>query len=269
MKEHNRQSMFAWRTAGAAATLVLICAAPAVAACQPGTACDPGPRPVGNQSASFSGPVNAAGVPLLPTPVVNTRQPADAIGNEGAGQVIRQAGPAAAFWFKTIAPFGQLASVDGAIDPATGNPTIRGLGPSFNGNSCFMCHSQPAIGGSSPGVGTPGFTANPQIAVAKAFGRPIPRIIRRSSRQMARFARLGSFLVRQNRRTLDGGVHQLFTIQGRTDAPAGCVAPQPDVATQLANNNVSFRIPTPTFGLGLIENVADADLINNAAQEHR
>jgi CxxC motif-containing protein (DUF1111 family) len=30
---------------------------------------------------------------------------------------------------------------------------------------------------------------------------------------------------------------------------------------------VSFRIPTPTFGLGLIENVSDADLINNAAQE--
>jgi CxxC motif-containing protein (DUF1111 family) len=36
---------------------------------------------------------------------------------------------------------------------------------------------------------------------------------------------------------------------------------------QLANNNVSFRIPTPTFGLGLIENVADADLISTAERE--
>jgi hypothetical protein len=100
---------------------------------------------------------------------VNTRQPPDANGNEGAGQVIRQGGSATAFWFKTIAPFGQLASVDGAADAASGNPTIRGLGPSFNGNSCFMCHSQPAIGGSSPGIETPGFTENPQIAVAKAL----------------------------------------------------------------------------------------------------
>jgi hypothetical protein len=52
-------------------------------------------------------------------------------------------------------------------------------------------------------------------------------------------------------RTLDGGVHGLYTIQGRFDAPVGCFAPQPDVAIQLANNNVSFRIPTPTFGIGL------------------
>ena len=31
---------------------------------------------------------------------------------------------------------------------------------------------------------------------------------------------------------------------------------------------MSFRIPTPTFGLGLIENVADADLVSNLQQEH-
>jgi CxxC motif-containing protein (DUF1111 family) len=68
-------------------------------------------------------------------------------------------------------------------------------------------------------------------------------------------------------RVLDGGVHSLFTIQGRADAPPGCVISQPDVAAQLANKNVSFRIPTPTFGLGLIENVSDADLINNVQQE--
>jgi hypothetical protein len=54
--------------------------------------------------------------------------------NEGAGQVLKQAGPAAAFWFKTIASFGQIASGDGADDPGTRNPTLRGLGPSFNGN---------------------------------------------------------------------------------------------------------------------------------------
>jgi CxxC motif-containing protein (DUF1111 family) len=198
---------------------------------------------------------------------VNTRQPPDAAGNEGAGQVIRQGGTSTGFWFKTIAPFGQAAGVNGGIDPSTGNPTIRGLGPSFNGTSCFMCHSQPSIGGSSPGPGTPGFTANPQIAAAKALNAANPEdysafITPNGPVREARF-----ILSESDRRALDGGVHGLFTIQGRSDAPPGCFAAQPDVAAQLANNNVSFRIPTPTFGLGLIENVADADLINNAAQE--
>jgi CxxC motif-containing protein (DUF1111 family) len=209
-------------------------------------------------------------VPLLRTPIVNTRQPADATGNEGAGQVLKQAGAAAAFWFKTIASFGQLASVDGADDPGSGNPTLPGLGPSFNGNSCFMCHSHPAIGGTSPGPGTPGFQVNPQIALAKAFRavnlQDFSAFL--TSNGPVREARFIVDEADRNRRTLDGGVHSLFTIQGRTDAPAGCIAPQPDVAAQLANNNVSFRIPTPTFGLGLVENLSDADLISNAGREH-
>ena len=260
--------MFAWRAVGVATILGLI--GTATAECPRGTSCDPGPRPVGGQFSSFLGPVNSAGVPLLRTPIVNTKQPSDANGNEGAGQVIRQGGGATGFWFKTIAPFGQLASVDGAEDPVTGDPTIRGLGPSFNGNSCFMCHSHPAIGGSSPGPGTPGFRENPQIALARVFGA-------NNLENYSAFitpngpVREARFIVSEsdrNRRTLDGGVHGLFTIQGRTDAPSGCFAPQPDIATQLANNNVSFRIPTPTFGLGLIENVSDADLIINAQREH-
>jgi CxxC motif-containing protein (DUF1111 family) len=239
-----------------------------VAACPFRASCDPGPRPVGSQSAPFTGPVDNTGAALLQTPVIDTTQPPDANGNEGAGQVLRQAGTATAFWFKTIATFGQLASVNGAVDPVTNNPTILGLGPAFNGNSCFMCHSQPAIGGTSPGIGTPSFNGNPQIAVAKAFGATNPEnysafITPNGPIREARF------IVTENRgRQLDGGVHELFTIQGRTDAPAGCVATQPDVNTQLANNNVSFRIPTPTFGLGLVENVADEDLVNNAEREH-
>jgi CxxC motif-containing protein (DUF1111 family) len=260
--------MLTLRAVNVFATLFFVSAA--AAQCPRGTACDPGPRPVGSQSASFSGPVNTAGVPLLRTPIVNTRQPADAIGNEGAGQVLKQAGAATAFWFKTIASFGQFASVDGADDTGTGNPTLAGLGPSFNGNSCFMCHSHPAIGGTSPGPGTPGFQLNPQIALAQAF-----RAV--NFQDFSAFltpngpVREAHFIVNEadrTRRTLDGSVHALFTIQGRTDAPAGCIAPQPDVAAQLANNNVSFRIPTPTFGLGLVENVSDADLISNAGREH-
>jgi hypothetical protein len=32
-----------------------------------------------------------------------------------------------------------------------------------------------------------------------------------------------------------------------------CNLAQPDFATQVANHNVIFRIPTPVFGLGLVE----------------
>ena len=38
-----------------------------------------------------------------------------------------------------------------------------GLGPRFNLDGCAGCHSQPAIGGTSPAV-------NPQFAIATAFG---------------------------------------------------------------------------------------------------
>ena len=40
----------------------------------------------------------------------------------------------------------------------------------------------------------------------------------------------------------DGGVHNLFVITGRADAPAGCRVQQPDFANL---SNFSLRIPTP------------------------
>jgi CxxC motif-containing protein (DUF1111 family) len=57
-------------------------------------------------------------------------------------------------------------------------------------------------------------------------------------------------------------VHDLFTITGRTDA-AGCNIAQPDFATALSQNNVIFRIPTPTFGAGLIEGIKDSTIVAN------
>jgi len=63
---------------------------------------------------------------------------------------------------------------------------------------------------------------------------------------------------------LDGAVHELFTIQGRSDA-TGCTLAQPDFATQIANGNIIFRIPTPLFGLGLVEKYSDATLQANLA----
>src|SRR5689334_7745969 len=50
-----------------------------------------------------------------------------------------------------LAIFKEVASVSGTIPGEPGT----GLGPTFNGNSCALCHAQPAVGGSSPGLRSP------------------------------------------------------------------------------------------------------------------
>ena len=114
----------------------------------------------------------------------------------------------------------------------------EGLGPTFNLDSCSGCHSQPAIGGTSPAT-------NPQVAIATAAGAKnvVPSFI--TANGPIREARF----VRNRDGSPDGGVHGLFVITGRSDAP-GCNIAQPDFAAELARNNVVFRIPTPFFGLG-------------------
>ncbi len=62
--------------------------------------------------------------------------------------------------------------------------------------------------------------------------------------------------------TPDGGVHALFTITGRTDAP-GCAILQPDFQAATASQNLIFRIPTPVFGNGLIEAIDDDTILKN------
>jgi CxxC motif-containing protein (DUF1111 family) len=62
--------------------------------------------------------------------------------------------------------------------------------------------------------------------------------------------------------TPDGGVHDLFVITGRADAGA-CAITQPDFAHNLALSNVIFRIPTPIFGAGLLENIPDEAILSN------
>src|SRR3954469_1697773 len=134
-----------------------------------------------------------------------------------------------------------------------------GLGPTFNLDSCSGCHSQPTIGGTSPAT-------NPQVAVATLMGAKnvVPSFITLNGPvREARF-------VRNRDGSPDGGVHGLFVITGRSDAP-GCNIAQPNFAAELARNNVVFRIPTPVFGLGLVENISDgaleASLAANAQQK--
>ena len=64
--------------------------------------------------------------------------------------------------------------------------------------------------------------------------------------------------------TPDGGVHDLFVITGRRDAP-GCNIAQPDFAQAIRQNNIIFRIPTPVFGAGQVENTPDNYLQSDVA----
>ena len=132
-----------------------------------------------------------------------------------------------------------------------------GLGPRFNLDSCLGCHSFPVHGGSSPPV-------NPQATVATDLGAKNvlpPFITANGPIREARF----QFLPNGQR---DGGVHSLFVISGRVDATgtaAKCTAVQEDFAGQFRRGNVSLRIPTPTYGLGLVENIPDTTLTANLA----
>jgi CxxC motif-containing protein (DUF1111 family) len=130
-----------------------------------------------------------------------------------------------------------------------------GLGPRFNADGCGTCHSQPAIGGTSPAV-------NPLVALATAGGarNVVPPFITADGPiREARF-------VRNPDGSPDGGVHNLFVISGRVDDTGDaskCHIKQEDFARQIANRNVIFRIPTPVFGSGLMEMVKDSTLVNN------
>src|SRR5436309_2058074 len=107
--------------------------------------------------------------------------------------------------------FEEVQSVQGTIPQ-----TEPGLGPRFNLDSCAGCHSQPAIGGTSPAV-------NPQVDTATKEGayNEVPFFITQNGP-----VREARFKFKPNG-TPDGGVHALFTITGRTDAP-GCAILQPD-----------------------------------------
>lgn len=168
----------------ACAVFLLLCAAMLNA--QSG-AHDPGPRP---------GPAGAGG----PFPALNANEQA--------------------FFFAAKTRFQEIDSVSGTVPGEAG----VGLGPTFNGNSCAMCHSQPAVGGTSPGLNSPqNPVPNPQIALATLdrATNSIPSFI--SANTPTREAR---FILNPDG-TPDGGVHGLFTIKGRVDAP-GCNLAQPD-----------------------------------------
>lgn len=162
-------------------------------------------------------------------------------------------GPVAGLTVKEAKFFGSGADAFADVASPTGSVagTEPGLGPRFNSTSCVSCHSHPAMGGSSPAT-NPQVTVGPsaQVNLLKQFG-----IISDNGP------------VREVRFTTDGGVHDLFTIVGLPGTPAGCTSDtlkQPNFAAADAAGVMRFRIPTPTFGLGLIEAIPDATIAANA-----
>jgi len=143
------------------------------------------------------------------------------------------------FFDAGLVEFEEVQSVTGSAEDSE-----EGLGPRFNSNSCVSCHAHPAAGGTSP-------PANPQVIV----GPP---------QQVATLTSLGIISpngpVREVRFASDGGVHDLFTIAG-LDGAGNCRIAQPDFGAHLAE--LRFRIPTPLFGLGLIEAIEDATILKN------
>ena len=138
----------------------------------------------------------------------------------------------------------------------------NGFGPRFNGTKCIQCHIHPTIGGSSPRSNPLALTVRQQNTVG---GRNVLPPFNEGENPV----RVARFKYKPNGAP-DGGVHNLFVISGIVSGSgdaSGCNIEQPDFATELARNNLAFRIPTPVFGLGLMEQIPETTLIQNLSAD--
>jgi cytochrome c553 len=159
-------------------------------------------------------------------------------------------------------------------DPSKANlvtmTNSAGLGSRFNGDQCSVCHNQPTLGGSGgfmvpnpqdpPGRYRP--PENPMfdlIPHRKGATNRVPSFIQQYGPiREVRFARRPDG-------TPDGGVHQLFTVVGRSDVgTSSCtdtVLPPIDFDAEYRRGNTRFRIPLQLFGLGIIDGIQDREIL--------
>ena len=189
-------------------------------------------------------------IPLL---LIATHAPGQ-FGSHDPG--VRGGPPGAGGRINGLTDMQKLVFAAGLEDFGEEDGILSGLGPRFNLDSCAGCHAYPAIGGTSPKV-------NPQVAMATANGAKnvVPSFIKLNG--PVREARY-KYNADGSR---DGGVHALFVISGRKDPDGGdatdCGIKQDDFERQVARDNVIFRIPTPVFGLGLVEAIPDSAIVAN------
>ena len=156
----------------------------------------------------------------------------------------------------------------GELDPVFPqfHTNSNGLGARHNSDQCFSCHAQPTLGGSggflvpNPGQATPLPPENPMFRLVPfRFGKQnkVP-----SFEQQYGPIREVRFKYNPDG-TRDGGVHQLWVVRGITNDQTipHCGIQQPDFEAELARSNLSFRIPTPMLGLGLIESIQDREIL--------
>ncbi len=154
------------------------------------------------------------------------------------------------------------------VETVTAGPNV-GLGPRFNSNQCSSCHSQPNIGGSGAAV-NPQFTfttvSDGFASGAIAAGNTIPSFITKTGpTREARFPFFFNSDGSVNTSSPNGGVEDLFTVAGRSDRGTCTSLAQPSFTEAQEANDIIFRIPTPLFGAGLIENLDDSTLLANQA----
>jgi CxxC motif-containing protein (DUF1111 family) len=144
------------------------------------------------------------------------------------------------------------------VDPDPTNPfsplklvNSAGMGPVFNADQCFTCHFQPTIGGSATQQNAAHIVAHRMGGTNKVPSFEEPQGAFREAR--FKFNEDGS---------RDGGVHSLFTLQGRSDAP-NCRLKQPNFEREVLTRNIAYRIPLQLFGLGLIESIQDSAILSN------
>lgn len=147
-----------------------------------------------------------------------------------------------------------------AVESVSSSSTRNnGLGPRFNANQCSSCHAQPTVGGTGAAV-------NPQFQFVSSGVAPAnttPYFVTANGPTVeVRFPFFFTNNGRADTNSPNGGVEDLFTVTGRPDAGT-CNLTQPNFAEARAANNIIFRIPTPTFGAGLIENLDDSTLLKN------
>jgi CxxC motif-containing protein (DUF1111 family) len=144
------------------------------------------------------------------------------------------------------------------IETVTNSANI-GLGPRFNNNQCSSCHAQPAIGGT-------GAADNPQFRViangiVSGSTNTIPSFITANGpTREVRFPFFFGSSGAPDTNAPNGGVEDLFTVSGLPGA-GSCSLSQPPFAAAEAANNIIYRIPTPVFGAGMLENIDDSTLI--------
>jgi hypothetical protein len=159
-----------------------------------------------------------------------------------------------------------------------------GLGVRFNGDQCTVCHNQPALGGSGGFmVPNPQDPPSRQLPAENPMFRLIPQRKGAKNSVPSFIQQFGPIrevrFAKKPNGTPDGGVHQLFSVLGRSDVfPAGqpntCTAdalPPTDFETQFKKGNLRFRIPLQLFGLGILDGIQDREILarHKATEEIR